>query len=392
MPDFQDRQPALNLICTDVDQPALLNVYGESGIGKSRLLDEASQRLRANSPPAIVLHIDLEPLVELNQTKQQQQVLQVLIQQAEDWLSGYWQTTDRVASEIVVQLNRLARNKKVFLMFDTTEVFQEDMAFWQWMEENLVGPLVNEGNIRQVFAGRIPVPWRRVEVRRAVKLLPLEPLPIKDDARKLVQEILQENNSVFQADNSKTEDATQVVLEFSLGHPYLSEKLAAYVAQHWPPPDLNEFKRELCKEIVEPLIDQEFFKNIVPPWDKILWWASILDWFDETVLQQYLKRIDEDLIKGKPDFFFIKGISRLRIQNTVVWRGEQGDRLHGVIGDIVRHCLEVMRPDDYRTACLKAAETMEALAGEFPDNDPDAEQYFGEANTYRQRAEMEEEK
>jgi len=387
MPAFQNRERELEQICADTDRVVLLNVYGEAGIGKSRLLDEAAQRMRAKSPPALVLQVDIKSLVASASAGRPDGVLRSLISQEASLSSDDLRDTEQVAGQVVAQLSALAGHRSVVLMFDTTEVLQEDMGFWRWMEEHLVGPLAVEGQVRQVFAGRVPVPWRRIEARRALELLPLSPLSPQDAARDLIREVLQTQNPDLEDD--KTEDAIGLVLEFSFGHPSLSEELAAGVASRWTASPPAAFKHELCERVVKPFVEQYLFEDIEPPWKEILWWASVLDWFDATVLQRYMGRVAPVLVEGQPDYFFIQGITRLRIHNTVVWREEHGDRLHGVIGDIVRHCLRVMDPERYRGACTAAAKTFEALANEFPDGDPDAEQYCLEAEMYRQRAEQE---
>jgi hypothetical protein len=387
MPSFQDREQEIEQICAPVDQTALLNVYGEAGIGKSCLLHEAAQRLRKVSPPALVLEVDLEPLADVPANRPET-ALRALIAQSKGQLGGVWQNAEQVAGQVVAQLIDLAVRTSVVLMFDTTEALQEDMEFWRWMEANLVGPLTIEGQIRQVFAGRIPVPWRRIEVRRVLRLLRLDPLPAQDAARDLVKEVLQQQNPDLEGEET-LEQVVDLVMEFSFGHPLLSEKLAQYVAPRWPASDPNRFKRELGEQVVRPFIEQFLFDDIDHPWDEILWWASVLDWFDATILQRYLGRVDQELIEGRPDYFFIQRITRLRIRHTVVWREASGDRLHGVIADIVRHCLMVLAPDRYHSACQSAAETFETLASEFPEESPEAEQYRQEARVYRQRAEQE---
>lgn len=383
---FRNREDALAQICVPMEQAVLLNIYGEAGIGKSRLLREAARQLRAKSLPALVLYVDLEPLAK-TPANRPEALMRALIAQSEGRLSVVWKNVEYVAGQTVAQLTELAGRMPVVLMFDTTEVLQEDMEFWRWMEANLVGHLVSDGRVRQVFAGRVPVPWRRVEARRTTKLVPLKPLPPQDAARDLIQEVLQQHNPRLKG--QELDQVIDVVLDFSFGHPLLSEELAAYVALRWPAPSSAEFKRELGRELVKPFIEQHFFADIEHPWDEILWLISALDWFDATVLQRFLARAAPDLAPGQPDYFFIQGITRLRVRNTVVWREKQGDRLHGVIASIVRHCFEVIDPERYQKACQAAAETFDALAGEFPDGFDEAQQYHQEAEKYRQRAKQE---
>jgi len=363
------------------------------------LLEEATQRLRAQSPPAWVLQVDLKLLkasADLPETATEA-VIRALVDQSAGQLDVEWQSAEYAAGQVIAQLVDLSRQTPVVLMFDTTEQFQEDMAFWRWMEENLVGPFVGEERVRQVFAGRIPAPWRGFEVRRVVKLLQLTPLCPQDDARNLVREALRQTNVSWESE-SEIDRAADLVIEFSFGHPLLSEELAAYVAQHGSGQSDDALKSKLAGEVVKPFIAQHFFDQVESPWDEILEWASVLDWFDATILPRYLRRVAPELItdptsgKEYPDYFFIQGIHRLRIQKTIVWREERGDRLHGVIGDIVRRCFEVREWEKYRAACQAATETLESLAGEFLAESPESRQYHREAEAYRLRAKKEEER
>jgi hypothetical protein len=388
MPTFQNREQALNQICGQTNGAVLLNIYGEAGIGKSYLLQEAARRMRAKSPPALVTQADLGSLAKTS-TNRPEAAIRALIGQSEGRLSVVWQNPEQAAGQVVAELIDLADHMQVILMFDTTEVLQEDMEFWHWMEANLIGPLVVEGRLRQVFAGRVPVPWRRVEVRRALKLLQLPPLSAEDAARNLVREVLHQENPDLEDDES-VERAIDLVLELSFGHPLLSERLAAYVASHWSvSTSASTFRPRLCQQVVKPFVDEQFLKDVRSPWGELLWWISVLDWFDATILQRYLGRVDPELVEGRMDYFFIQGITRLRIQNTVVWREERGDRLHGVIGDIMRRCFEVTDWEKCRRACQAAAETFEAMADEFPAESPEAQRYRQDAETYRLRAKQE---
>jgi hypothetical protein len=383
---YQGPREALDWICAEPDQNLLLNIYGEAGIGKSRLLHEAAQRLQAKSTPALVLQVDLKLLTGASANRPER-LLRALIAQSEGRLSSVWQSQsmEQVAGLVVAQLTEIAHRVPVYLMFDTTEVFQEDMGFWHWMEGDLVGPLAIGGQVRLVFAGRAPVPWRRLEVRRRVRLLSLEPLSPQEGAKSLIREVLQQHNPRLEEDEI-LEQAVNLILEFSFGHPLLSKSLANYAALRWPMPSLSEFRLELCRETVEPFIEQYLFEGIAPPWNEILWWASVLDGFDAIILQRYLEQVAPELIEGKSDFFFIQGITNLRIRNTVVWLDELGNHLQGVIADIVRRCFETLYPERYQRACRAAAETVENLGNELPDGDPEAQRYRQEAEKYRQRA------
>ncbi|HDQ72381.1 MAG TPA: hypothetical protein ENN19_09825 [Chloroflexi bacterium] len=383
MPTFQNRQPELKKLI--MDPGSLWNVYGEAGIGKSRLLEEFANCFQED-PPALVLKLDMKQVAN-GGADRRERLLRAMIAQAKDWIQGHWTNPEQAAGQIVNQLNDLTKRMPVLLLCDTTEVLQENMDFWRWMEAHVVGPLVVEGRVQQVFAGRVPVPWRRVEVRRALKLMPLTPLSATGAARDLIREVLIQENSDLEAQES-LDELLELILTLSFGHPLLSKELASFMALRWPtersPADVQ---RMLCQRVVQPIVKERFFKNVSAPWDEILRLASVLNWFDATILQRYLQRVAPTLIEDRSDYFFIQGITRLRIQNTVVWREERGDRLHGVIGDIVRHCFQVTEPEAYRQACLAAAETFAALADEIPGESPEAEPYYQEAESYRQRAE-----
>jgi len=382
---FQNREEALNELCTPVTQSPLLNVYGEAGIGKSRLLKQAVFELQQRrTSAALVFRVDLEPLAKI-ESGRVEALLRAIIEQSQGRLHSVWHNVEQVAGKLVIQLSDLAAHTPVYLMFDTTEALQEDMVFWEWLQEHFIEPLVIDGRVKQIFAGRVPVPWRRFELRRNVKLLPIGPIKTYTAITDLIKEQLEKGNPNLQDDNVRDE-AVDLVLEFSFGHPGLSEKIAEYVAPRWPVESPEDFEIELCKDVVKPFINQFLFEDIEPLWNEILWWASVLDWFDTTILQRYLGQLELEQVKGEPDYFFIQGIARLRTKNTVVWREEHGDRLHGVLRDIVRQCLKTMDPARYRKACSKVAETFQSIADEFVDEKDYAEQYSKQAELYQRRA------
>ncbi len=385
---FQNRDEPLQIICDLASNDnILLDVYGEAGIGKSRLLQEAKLRLQKRNPRALVLILDIAPIQSVQDRPAA--LLQTVLDQAGGKLCLNGRNNEEEAESIVVQLNEVAAQIPVYLMFDTTETLQNDAEFWDWVHLYITEPLVIERKVRQIYAGRVPVPWRRFELRRAVRLLPLGPITPADASRALAEQVLRKNNPTLGEKDLHL--AVDMALEFSFGHPLLSETLAVYIANHWPSTlPLPQFKKELCVQAVAPFIRQHLFQDIPAPWDKGLWWASVLDWFDPTILQQYLKKVMPEL-KDQPDYFFIREVARLRMQNTVIWQERRGDRLHGLIQDIVRQCFKTMDVKEYRRACLAAAETFEAIAQEFNAEDSYRKQFEDEAAIYYQRGQSLEE-
>jgi hypothetical protein len=383
---FKDRNEEINTVISVMTDAPLLNTYGVAGIGKSRLLSEVSLRLRRQELQAVLIHVDLADLPS-DPSERPEAFLKSLIAQEPTRLRGTWQNAEQVAAEVVIQLNdiasRLTSKTSVCLFVDTTEHVQQDMKFWSWMENNLIGPLVTTGEVRQVFAGRVPVPWRRFEVRRAVRLLSLGPLSPEEAIRELVVEVLKLKNPDLLPEDIR--QATTLITDLSLGHPLLSEELAAYAASRLPQalqqPDT--FQRELSERVVSPFADSYLFESIPAPWPEILKWASVLHQFDPLLLRRYLESLDDSLVIGKQDYFFVQGLAMLRIRYATIWHAGGGTTVHGVLRDILKRNLQILRPDDFRRACQAAASVYYTLADEFPLESEEANRYRSEAEQYR---------
>lgn len=383
---FKDREEEIGLIISAVAEAPLLDIYGVAGIGKSRLIEEAGLRLRDREPQAVLIQVDLVDLPP-DPPGRPEAFLRSLIAQEPTRLQGAWQNTEQVAAEVVVQLNDIASKltpaTPIYLFVDTTEVVQEDMDFWTWMENNLVGPLVVTGQVQQVFAGRTPVPWRRFEVRRAVKLLSLGPLPPEEAARELIVEILKLRNPNLLPE--VIQQAVPLLTDLSFGHPRLSEDLIEYAASRLPQAlqQPEAFQRELSQEIVVPFADSYLFEDIPAPWPEILRWASVLRQFDPLLLRRYLTKVDKSLVADKQDYFFVQGLAMLRIRYATIWHAGEGTVVHGILRDILRRNLQILRPDDFRQACQAAAAVYDELADEFPSESEEANRYRNEAEQYR---------
>jgi hypothetical protein len=214
-------------------------------------------------------------------------------------------------------------------------------------------------------------------VRRSIKLIPVMPLPYQNYATELAGEVL-ECNVHTAWDAAQKADFVQLVLDFSFGHPELTIILAEKIAQIQPTHIDVELRKRICAEFIAPFIEENFFSDIDEKWKRILWWASILNWFDSSILQLYLKHV-EPALGEETEWFYINGIKELRIHKTVVWHETKGDRLHGVIRDIVRQCLRYIDEQKYNQARQAARATFKEIAGAFNEEGDEAQIYANES-------------
>ncbi len=384
---FQDREEALEKV-QSVAPGTLLDIYGVTGIGKTRLLYEVRKRVTDEDRRATVLYVDLGELADLEAGGRPEVLVRSLFEQEPSLVREDWPDLGQVADELVKGMDAKARDAPVYLMLDTTERLQVDAEFWRWAEEHLLGPLLVREQVRVVAAGRIPAPWRRYEVRRTVELLSLDPLPQDDAAQALIREALKLRGVAL--DKTDEDRVVDVILSLSFGHPLLSEQLAEYAAQR--PRDLLSDKDRLRGELSEEV--DRFIKSYLlegiddERWREVLQWACVLDWFDPTLLRYYFKEMGHKL-GDESDLFFLRAISHMRVQHALTWYGDKGHIVHGVLRDIMRTNLEIRDPGGFRNACQAAARVFEMMAEELSrsGDEEEARSYSEEAEEYRKRAE-----
>jgi len=394
MPEFVNREFELEKICATAG-PWLLTFYGEAGIGKTSLLDAAEIRLRSQAPPPIVARVDFESLEQYKSDERPRRVLQSLV--ASDPGLAILQQENISVGQLIRFL--CERDPIPVLMFDTTESLQTDTGFWEWLESEIVRPLLMAGCARFIFAGRVLAPWRDYDVRRQNQIHRLAPLPTRDDpkrqgaVRTLIRDVLRQGHRP--GTEAQVEALIELILEFSHGHPGLSKQLAEWAAPvtgRWPTADYGQLRREMAVGPVKEFIDGFLFKSIDAEWRLILWWASILNWFDTAVLRQYLEALVAAGVISRCSFldnwdsFFVPGIDRLRLQDAAVVWEKAGYRLHGVTREIVRQWLRVTDPVRFAQANRCAGQVIAAVADEFAPDEEGFARYKSEAEVYFQQA------
>ncbi len=393
--DFVNRSAELAMICDASDPYLVLNIFGESGIGKTRLMDQAFTQL--TNARDMKVKVNLEQLTGASLEQKATQVIDLILCALHGEFRPPENDPAAMAEALVATIAGRNPGSRAYLFFDTTEVLQDDIEFWRWLEVHLISRLVFEPGARFVFAGRIPAPFSRIEIRRSLKLLHLEPLATGNESgaawgigeraagRELVTGILKQQAPQWTED--QLTQAVDMVIEFSCGHPMLSEQLAEAIATF--PRELApaELRQQLAQDLIKPFIQDKLFENVEEPWKRILELASVLDWFDPVILMRFIRHADPALVAGRQVDFFLRGVTQLRQRHTVVWQGTYGDTLHGVIAPIVRHYLQVANPTRHQLATLAAAKTFREFAQEeLPGASPEHELYLRQADEYQRRA------
>ncbi len=382
-PTFQDRVAELEAIDAGPTKDVrTLVFYGEAGIGKSRLLAEAAaHRKRAQ---ALVLHVDLAALSRQRENRPLV-LLRELAGQAALSYEG-WADSD-AAAQVIDQLGAAIGDGPATLLVDTTEAVQDDPDFWQWFERHVLSPLVSDGKLLIVLAGRLPAPIRLVEVRRYLKVWALEPLPVEHEARELVREVL------AAAAAPRLDELTDVTLSFSHGHPRLSLAVAGYLADPANQTPMGTLRRRVAEEVVGPFINERIFPftGDMVGWRKLMEQASVLDWFDATVLYRFAGEMSGDRQREIDwQYSFVKAMAQLRAPYAVVrWEGA-GYTLVGAVKRIVASYMQAARHADYVQALEAAAAAFNWIAEEYFKDDPQAgEPYRHAAGSYQQRLDRE---
>jgi hypothetical protein len=398
-PTFRGRELELNAMEAG---PSLgvrvLNFHGEAGIGKSRLLAEGGARLSMDGD-ALVCLIDMEILSEQREGRASRLLEE--IREQSPMLARVSGLPDAMTAQLGDQVSAIAAQRRITFLFDTTEAVQDDTDFWQWFESSLLSPFVGEDNVLVVLAGRLPAPIRLVEVRRYLKVWPLQPLSVDEEARRLVREVLAAGQDKDEAahremterSEQSEEELCDLALSFSHGHPLLSQKIAGALAGQMHTEPVESLRRRIAEEVVRPFIDKELFpfKGEMLRWRPLMEWASVLEWFDATVFYRFVAELSGPLESEiEWQYGFVKAIAQLRAPYAVVRWEQAGYTLVGTVKSIVASYMQVARREEYVRALQAAAVVFDRIVGEyFADNPQAGEPYRRAARAYERRLQSE---
>jgi hypothetical protein len=133
MSTFQNREEEIEGICAPTDPIIMLDVYGEAGIGKSRLLDEAAQRIRVKRPGALVVVRFRSSADTLGGRSDSNP--SGLSSQEQDSFDHHWRNIGHKAGQVVAQLDLPDGWTPVVLIYNTAEGHQVDRELGHRMYE-----------------------------------------------------------------------------------------------------------------------------------------------------------------------------------------------------------------------------------------------------------------
>lgn len=340
-----DREEELELVKTALDaiingkatRATVLEFYGLAGIGKTILLQENKRQCReANVPFAFADLAGMGTMEEgaparlvdhlMHQLEVQSFPLPTRLSVARD---VFWRERAKpsgpkdprlqtLTQEFVHYLEKvLTRPQPIALILDTTDACHE--GFLLWLSRDVLGPLINNGTLLGIFAGRACVDEWDSEIRRMRQKYSLRPFTVKDT----------ENHLQHLPKGAQYVPVAPEVQKLTHGHPYSNEAVVYWLNELGiDAVQVAESRTELACRLREVVIEKYIMGELEPWLRSLLELAGIPRWFDgyvlKTLIAQFLPELDGD----KPMQYYIAKIVNLMDTKLVSYeRGYQVDRL-----------------------------------------------------------------
>ena len=305
---------------------AVINFYGVVGIGKTVLLRELEKRIRDKGLPCAFVDFAEE---EYDCSPQSQvALLEDIVDRLSDSAGSAAlaeavldfrqrrQTGEPVEDQVqaVVQasldyINDLARdrNAPAVLLFDTLE--RADAALFDWLEEEVIGPLIRTDRVLVIVASRAPHRWKQFAVRRRAYRWRLDPFDEKTTREQLPQEY---------------ETLAPKVMHLTRGHPFGNvqilqsvRRIEQEVGRSFRRTDFDEYQRRLVQELVDQLIEPLVMRDVPAEIKRAYRVVALARQFDVNVLRRLLTRFVEEPFAGKSAAYFL-GVVGAMVKTTLV--------------------------------------------------------------------------
>ena len=277
------------------------------------------------------------------------------------------ENVDAVAKELAEFMAGLTDRYVPVLAFDATEKADEKLL--DWLEEQVVYPIIRTNRAIFVFSGRLWHRWKIFEVRRRVEPVELFPLDPKREQVEGTAELL------TKLDVKRAEAVARALYDYAFGHP-LASKVIFKELQELAPERIDEHtiekNRDVIAEIVkDKVIEERFFDELGKHkyLEPLLWGVCILRKFNPTPLRHFTVSFIDDEYEQKPGGFYLDAIRDMQDTTLVQWNSAAGGyTLDPVVRKIMAKNLSLQDPAEFRRRHQEAVELYDKWIEQFPRN------------------------
>jgi hypothetical protein len=254
---------------------AVINFHGVVGIGKTALLRELQTRITSKRLPCAFI----------------------------DFAEPQARTTLREVAADLTQDHKVP----AVLFLDTLEKAEPGML--DWMEDEVIGPLIRTDRALVITASRIPHRWKQFEVRRRVYTAPLDRFD-----EPTTREQLPEEYSAL----------TPKIMRLTYGHPFGNVYVLQYiqrieeeVGRPFERADFDKYQTRLVQELAEQLIERVVMEGVSLDIKHAYRVMAVARHFDVNVLRRLLTRFVQDPFADKSAAYFL-GVVGAMVKTTLV--------------------------------------------------------------------------
>jgi len=254
---------------------AVINFHGVVGIGKTALLRELQTRIISKELPCAFI----------------------------DFAEPQSRTSVREAAANLTK----DHHAPAVLFLDTLEKAEPELL--DWMEDEVIGPLIRTDRALVIAASRIPHRWKQFEVRRRVYAAPLDRFD-----EPTTREQLPEQYSAL----------ASRIMRLTYGHPFGNvyvlqdiQKIEQEVGRPFERADFDEYQTRLVQELVEQLIERVVMEGVSPDIKQAYRVMALARHFDVNVLRRLLTRFVQEPFADKSAAYFL-GVVGAMVKTTLV--------------------------------------------------------------------------
>jgi len=271
---------------------------------------------------------------------------------------------DAVARELAEFMTGLTSRYVPVLAFDATE--KADEALLDWLEEQVVYPIIRTNRAVFVFSGRLWHHWKIFEVRRRVEPVELPPLDPKREQVEGTAELL------TKLDVERAETVARALYDYAFGHPLASKVIFKELAPEGIDEQTLEKNRDKIAEVVrDKVIEERFFDELgkhqyLKP---LLWGVCILRKFNPTPLRHFTVSFIDAEYEQKPGGFYLDAIRDMQDTTLVQWSSAAGGyTLDPVVRKIMAKNLSMREPAEFQRRHQEAVKLYDNWIRQFPRN------------------------